>query len=111
MKAAARKTEKVAPPRPLWDLSSEVAPGFIRLTRKGKPVAYVLLASNYDEEDIATMTDASFWEMIRDRRKEDTGRSIPWDEVKAELVGVQPPARGRNGNGRKKEKRNASARD
>lgn len=69
-------------PRPLWDLSQEVAPGLIRVTRKGKLLAYVLLASHYDAEDIGYMTDPSFWKMIEERRREPT---IPLEEVKRKL--------------------------
>ena len=99
-------------PRPLWDLSKEVAPGFIRLTRQGKPVAYILLASHYDEEDIGYMTDPGFWEMIRERREDKTG--IPWEQVKAEVVqrnGAATSRRsGTKANGTRKGKRNAPTR-
>ena len=61
------------------------APGFVRLVRRGKTFAYLLLASHYDEEDIATMTDPSFWKMIHESEK---GLAIPWEQVKAELVGM-----------------------
>ena len=99
MKAAAIKSH----PRPLWDLTKEVAPGFIRLTRRGKLVAYVLLASHYDEEDIGYMTDPSFWKMIEQRRKEPT---IPWEQVKAQLLERDHKSKS---NGRKKGKRNGTA--
>jgi len=93
-------------PRPLWDLTKEVAPGFIRLTRDGKPIAYVLLASHYDEEDIGYMTDPVFWESIRESRKGGTG--IPWEQVKAELVErerAEAAAKGKpKSNGRRKGK-------
>ena len=94
-------------PRPLWDLSKEVAPGMIRLTRRGKLIAYVLLASHYDEEDIGYMTDPGFWKMIRERQREET---IPWEQVKARLEARErsngKPARSKTG---KKGKRNAAA--
>jgi hypothetical protein len=100
-------------PRPLWDLSKEVAPGFVRLTRRGKLFAYLLLASHYDEEDIGYLTDAGFWQMINERRNE---RTIPWEQVKDELLGIQRKEKSNNGaartNGRKKGKhRNGPARD
>ena len=95
-------------PRPLWDLTNEVAPGFIRLTRRGKPVAYVLLASHYDEEDIGYMTDPDFWTSIRESREEGTG--IPWEQVKAELVELERAEQAKQkANGRKKGKRNGTA--
>jgi len=97
-------------PRPLWDLTKEVAPGFIRLLRRGKPVAYVLLASHYDEEDIGYMTDPDFWESIRESDKSGTG--IPWEQVKAEFVEREraETAGKVKSNGRKKGKRNGTAR-
>jgi len=98
-------------PRPLWDLTKEVAPGFIRLSSRGKLVGYLLLASHYDEEDIDTMTDPAFWKMIREREK---GPWIPWEKVKAELFNGESSGRLKNSreksNGRKKEKRNGSTR-
>ena len=110
MKSTPTKTRAdMAGPKPLWDLSQEVAPGFIRLTRRGKPVAYVLLASHYDEEDVGYMTDPEFWEMIRERRKSDAG--IPWEDVKAELVGTERPGQTKKPGARKTKtvKRNGSA--
>ena len=99
-------------PRPLFDLSKEVAPGFIRLTRRGKLVAYVLLATHYDQEDVGYMTDPSFWEMIRERQNEP---GIPWEQVKAELVGMDASDRTERPkaklNGKKKAKRNGTARN
>jgi hypothetical protein len=98
-------------PRPLWDLTKEVAPGFIRLTSRGKLVAYLLLASRYDEEDIDTMTDPAFWKMIRERQK---GPWIPWEQVKAELFNGKRPRRpgasADKSNGRRKERKNGSLR-
>jgi hypothetical protein len=98
-------------PRPLWDLTQEVAPGFIRLTRGGKPIAYVLLASHYDEEDIGYMTDPEFWESIRESRAQ-KGTGIPWEQVKAELVELERAEQAKaksKPNGRKKVKRNGIA--
>ena len=98
-------------PRPLWDLTKEVAPGFIRLTSRGKLVAYLLLASHYDAEDIDTMTDPAFWKMIRERQK---GPWIQWEEVKAKLFNGERrgglKASGHKSNGRKKEKGNGTTR-
>jgi hypothetical protein len=77
------KSRDVEAPRPLYDLSKEARHGLIRLMSRGKPVAYVLLASHYDDEDIGYMTDPEFWKMIRDRRESDEG--IPIDEAFARL--------------------------
>jgi PHD/YefM family antitoxin component YafN of YafNO toxin-antitoxin module len=54
------------------------------LTRKGKPVAYVLPADTYDEEDIGYMTDSAFWKMINERRQEEGGVSL--EEIEAEIT-------------------------
>jgi hypothetical protein len=75
-------------------------------------VAYVLLASHYDEEDVGYMTDPSFWESIRESRENGTG--IPWEQVKAELIERERgealgKAKSRS-NGRRKGKRNGTAR-
>jgi hypothetical protein len=95
-------------PRPLWDLTEEVAPGFIRLVRRRKTFAYLLLATHYDEEDIATMTDPDFWKMIRQSEK--SGPAMPWEQVKAELVGNNGSKRTRSKAGNvRKGKRNAAA--
>lgn len=102
MRAATEKNN----PRTLWDLSKEVAPGFIRLTRRGKLVAYVLLASHYDEEDLGYMTDPSFWKMIEQRKKEPT---IPWEQVKARLL--EREHKGKNGSRKGKGKRNGLPRN
>ncbi len=101
-----RATTEKNNPRPLWDLSQEVAPGFIRLTRRGKAVGYLLLATHYDEEDIGYMTDSAFWKMIAKRSK---GPFIPLSDVKAKLVGMDDSRRGSSMNGRKRGKRNGTS--
>jgi antitoxin (DNA-binding transcriptional repressor) of toxin-antitoxin stability system len=95
--------------------------GRIILTRRGKPVAYVLPAAVYDEEDIGYMTDPAFWAMIRERRREDAGESIPLEEVEAKITALEhterevigsspkPSKKKSNPNGRKGSPRNASA--
>jgi hypothetical protein len=101
MKAATVKNN----PRPLWNLSKEVAPGFLELSRRGKTVAYLLLASHYDLEDIGYMTDPEFWKLMAERAK---GPFIPFDEVKAKIF--RNPTRRRTSNdGRRKGKRNGTA--
>lgn len=59
--------------------------GYVVLTRNGKPIAYVLPTSLYDEEDIGYMTDPQFWAMIAERRKQ-TGEGIPLEQVEAEIA-------------------------
>src|SRR5438270_7134782 len=78
--AAAREAKKVAGPR-----------GYIVLTRGGKPVAYVLRAAIYDEEDIGYMIDPEFWKMIAERRESDEG--IPLEQIEAELAARERSAR------------------
>jgi antitoxin (DNA-binding transcriptional repressor) of toxin-antitoxin stability system len=70
-------------PRLLRDLTAAAHGNIVTLTRKGRPVAYVLTAPEYDEEDIGYMTDPDFWRMIRERRESDEG--IPLEGVIAEL--------------------------
>ncbi|MCY2953299.1 MAG: type II toxin-antitoxin system prevent-host-death family antitoxin [Planctomycetota bacterium] len=71
-------------PRLLRDLTAATKGGIITLTRKGKPVAYILSARQYDEEDIGYMTDPEFWRMIRERRTSDDW--VPFETVKADLL-------------------------
>ena len=58
-------------------------PGYVVLTLAGKPVAYLLPASIYDEEDIGYMLDPEFWKMIAERRASD--EFIPFDDFKSKL--------------------------
>ena len=74
---------RTAATRALFEIGDEVKPGVIRLMAHGKAVAYVCLASEYDEEDIAFMTDPDFWKMISDRRKSNKGSTL--EEVTARL--------------------------
>lgn len=40
------------------------------VTREGKPVAFVIGAENYEEEDFEWMASAEFWRLIQARRQE-----------------------------------------
>ena len=42
------------------------------ITRHGKPVALLIGAADYDEEDLALMTNADFWRLIQERRRQPT---------------------------------------
>ncbi|MDB5290810.1 MAG: hypothetical protein JWL69_2051 [Phycisphaerales bacterium] len=66
------------------ELGKTNKPGYIVLTRKGKPVAYVVPTEFYDEEDIGYMTDPDFWKMIRERRESDEG--VPLEVIEAEVA-------------------------
>lgn len=66
------------------ELKEACAGGYLVLTRSGKPVAYVLPTTHYDEEDIGYMTDPEFWKMIQERRQEKGG--IPLEEIEAEIA-------------------------
>ena len=74
---------RTAATRALFEIGDEVKPGVIRLMAHGKAVAYVCLASDYDEEDIAFMTDPDFWKMISDRRKSNKGSTL--EEISSRL--------------------------
>ncbi|MGA2229633.1 MAG: type II toxin-antitoxin system prevent-host-death family antitoxin [Tepidisphaeraceae bacterium] len=54
----------------------------ILVSERGRPIAIVVGAENYDEEDWSYMTDPSFWQMIEKRRQERD--LIPLELVKAE---------------------------
>ncbi|SRR6266566_2374919 len=97
-------------PRPLWDLTQEVAPGFVRLKHHGRTVGYVLWASHYDEEDIGYMTDAEFWKMINKHRKSEKP-GIPLEKLMAQIAGREEAEReAKKANSQKKDKRNGSLR-
>src|SRR5947209_2932645 len=66
------------------DLLKAARDGYITLSRGGRPVAYVMPTSIYDEEDMSYMTDPAFWKMIRERRTEDSDL-IPLEQVLKEL--------------------------
>ena len=42
----------------------------VLITRQGKPVAVVICAGDYDEEDLELMTSADFWRLIQERRQQ-----------------------------------------
>jgi hypothetical protein len=71
-------------PRGLFELWDKVGRDYIVFTRNGKPVAYLLSADGYDEEDIGYMLDREFWEMIRQRRQGNGG--IPLEQIEAEIA-------------------------
>src|SRR5438045_4068589 len=90
-------------PRAARELKAATSKGHILLTCHGKPIAYFLPTRFYDEEDIGYMTDPDFWKMIRERREE-SGPSIPWEQVKAELAArdaAERKAKTNSKNGRK----------
>ncbi len=92
--------KKIEAPRALYDLA-KTKPGFLHLTRSGKPVAYVLFAADYDDEDIGYMTDPDFWKMIQERRQSNEG--VPMDQVIKELE-VRERNESASGASRKKRK-------
>ncbi len=57
----------------------------VLLTRDGKPVACVFGLRNRDAEDFEYITDPAFWQMIRERRQDDSDL-IPWEQVEADLA-------------------------
>src|SRR3954471_21910088 len=84
---------------------------YILLTRKGRPVAYLLPTKFYDEEDIGYITDPKFWKMIDERRKE-AGPSISLEDYERQLEQREREERAKgkpralNGRNGKKGKRN-----
>lgn len=57
------------------------------VVQNGKPAVLMLGLKFKDEEDYALEKDAAFWQMIRERRK--NNRLIPWEEAKRQL-GLAP---------------------
>ena len=53
------------------------------ITKNGKPSAVIFGIENKDEEDWNLQLSPEFWRMIEERRREPT---IPWDQVKADLL-------------------------
>ncbi len=53
------------------------------VTRNGKPVGLIIGLANLDEEDLAYMTSATFWQEVRDWRRRPV---VPWEDVKARLL-------------------------
>ena len=46
------------------------------ITKHGKPVCILIGCEGYEIEDVLTIADPSFWEMIEQRRKKGRTRSI-----------------------------------
>ena len=64
----------------------------VLITKHGKPAALVIGVEGEDLEDLLTMGNPRFWEMIEDRRRKN--RSATLAEVRARY-GVLRPARRR----------------
>ncbi len=91
------------------ELKKATRGGHVVLTRGGKPVAYILPTSIYDEEDIEYMTDPEFWKMIRERRSADEPM-IPLEDVLKELgIEGNEKVRGVKKNGTKGKKHHVTA--
>ena len=54
----------------------------VLVVKKGKPVALVSNVQGLDAEQIQLGTNAEFWKLIEDRRRQKT---IPWAELKKQL--------------------------
>ena len=75
----------IAVSRPSEDLQEVLdasTQGRVLVKRGGKPVAVVINVQDKDEEQIQLENDPQFWRMIQERRQE---RTIPWEQVKADL--------------------------
>src|ERR1700693_4241813 len=55
----------------------------VLITRHGKPAALVIGVEGEDLEDLLTMANPRFWEMIESRRRQ--GRTLGLDEVRRRL--------------------------
>ena len=46
------------------------------ITKHGKPVCILIRCEGYEIEDVLTIADPAFWEMIEERRKKGRTRSV-----------------------------------
>lgn len=83
----------------------------VLITKNGRPSAVIVGIENQDEEDWNLQLSPAFWRMIEKRRREPT---IPWEQVKAELLNdeltlpsaAKPAVSGRkSGKGRSRKQR------
>ena len=63
----------------------------VLVTKHGKPAALIIGVEGEDLEDLLTMGNPRFWEMIEDRRRKN--RSTTLAEVRARYGVVKPPRR------------------
>ena len=63
----------------------------VLITRHGKPVALVIGVEGEDLEDLLTMANPRFWEMIEDRRRKNGSATLA--EVKARYGVPMPPTK------------------
>jgi prevent-host-death family protein len=63
----------------------------VLITRHGKPAALIIGVEGEDLEDLLTMTNPRFWEMIEDRRRENASSSLA--EVRARYAVPKPSKR------------------
>jgi prevent-host-death family protein len=63
----------------------------VLITKHGKPAALIIGVEGEDLEDLITMTNPRFWEMIEDRRRENVSSSLA--EVRARYAVPKPPKR------------------
>ncbi len=64
----------------------------VLITKHGKPAALVIGVEGEDLEDLLTMGNPRFWEMIEDRRRRN--RSATLADVRARYGIPKPPRRG-----------------
>jgi len=95
------KTLSLESVRAARELKNATNGGYILLTFRGKPVAYLLPTSLYDEEDIGYMTDPEFWKSVAEWRKS-KGPVVPLEQMMARI--------GKNHGSRKKGSKNGSSR-
>jgi len=84
------------------ELKNATSGGYILLTSRGKPIAYFLPTSLYDEEDIGYMTDPEFWKSVAEWRRS-KGPIVPLEQVMARMgKNHQSKRKGKNGSSRSK---------
>jgi prevent-host-death family protein len=65
------------------------------ITSHGRPVALLIGLQGVDLEDVLIGSDADFWKMIQERRKE---KAIPWADARQKL-GLAPGKKTRTARG------------
>ena len=99
--------------RALAEFKKATSNGYILLTHRGKPIAYILPTAFYDQEDLGYMTDPEFWKMAQEWRN-NKKPGIPLEQVMARIdreeQRLKNGGKSKNHTPRKTGKRNGSLR-
>jgi hypothetical protein len=97
----------------LGEFKKATSEGYILLTHRGKPIAYILPTAFYDEEDLGYMTDPEFWKMVQEWRN-NKKPGVPLEQVMARIdreeLRLKNGSKSKNHAPKKTGKRNGSPR-